>query len=102
MAAPPSPITKQLWNELSRIKLFNQDNNLQKGKFFYENSLFYGDEEDSPTRNIISGKLWPTSNIYKDYALLIEIHLPPTYPVDPPEVKIDNLIYHPNVDDKGE
>ena len=100
--ATSSPLTKQLWNELSRIKNFTPQNNLENGKFFYEDSLFYEPHEGSSMQNVISGRLWPTSNIYKDHALRIEIHLPSTYPLDPPAVKIDNVIYHPNVDDKGE
>ena len=100
--ATSSPLTKQLWNELSRIKIFTSQNNLENGKFFYENSLFCEPQEDSSTQSFISGRLWPTSNIYKDHALRIEIHLPSTYPLDPPAVKIDTVIYHPNVDNKGE
>lgn len=100
--ASSSPLTKELWTELTKIKLFTRDQNLSNGKFFYEDSFFYAAGEGLPNRNVIIGRLWPTSDIYKDYALQIEIHLPSTYPGDPPEVKLDKVIYHPNVDDKGD
>ena len=100
--AAPLPIKKAVWVELSRVKNFDRDNNLQKGKFFYEDTFCYQEEKEKDARAVVTGKVWPTSNIYKDHALRIEMQLPSTYPVDPPEVKIDPAIYHPNVDDAGE
>ncbi|CAF0895866.1 unnamed protein product [Rotaria sordida] len=103
-AAAPSPLNKKLWTELSKVKLLNEDSNLKQGKFFYENSSFEYPQDELPenyAQNVIVGRLWLTSNIYKNHALKIEIHLPPGYPMKPPEVVLVTPIYHPNVDEKN-
>jgi ubiquitin-protein ligase len=105
MAAASSPLNKKLWGELTKIKLFDAKNNLKEGKFFYENSSFDHSQDDLPenyAQNVIIGRLWLTSNIYKNHALRIELHLPSGYPMQPPEVIIMTPIYHPNVNEKSE
>jgi ubiquitin-protein ligase len=105
MAAAPNPLNKIIWRQLTDVKLLNTEKNLKNGKFFYENSLFVETDEALPkncTQNIITGKLWLTSKIYQEYALRIELHLPSTYPMLPPEVIITTPIYHPNVNEKSE
>lgn len=105
--AAPSPLNKNLWRELTDIKNLTKDKNLKQGKFFYEKSSFDLSPEDLPedyayAQNLIVGKLWLTSNIYKNHALQVEIHLPSDYPLKPAEVVIVTPIFHPNVNEKSE
>ena len=103
--AAPSPLNKNLWRELTELKNLTREKNLKQGKFFYETSSFDVAPEDLPAdyaQNLIVGRLWLTSDIYKNHAIRIEIHLPPEYPVKSPEVVIATPIYHPNVDEKSE
>lgn len=105
MATPSqSLLTKKLWRELTDIKLLNETNNLDKGKFFYESSPFDYSEDVLPgdcIKNIIIGRLWLTSKIYEKYALRMEIRLPASYPIQPPEIVIETPIYHPNVNENS-
>ena len=101
MTTSQSLLTKKFWRELTDIKLLNANNNLDQGKFFYEDSPFDYSEDSLPAdcvKNIIVGRLWLTSNIYQNHALRIEIRLSATYPMQPPEIVIKTPIYHPNVD----
>ncbi|CAF1371705.1 unnamed protein product [Rotaria sordida] len=102
--AAPSPLNKKLWRELTDVKLLKEDNKLKQGKFIYENSSFDYSADDLPkgyAQNVIVGRLELTSNIYKNHALRIEIHLPPEYPMKPPEVVMVTPVYHPNVNEKN-
>ncbi|CAF1028366.1 unnamed protein product [Rotaria sp. Silwood1] len=102
--AAPSPLNKKLWRELTDVKLLGENNKLKKGKFTYESSSFDYSQDELPkdyAQNVIIGRLELTSNIYKNHALRIEIHLPPEYPMKPPEVVIVTPIYHPNVNEKN-
>ena len=101
MASAPNPMNKQLWIQLNKVK----NDGIQKGQFIYETSSFEHPQEDTsgqPQQNLIVGQLYLTSNIYKNYALRIEIHLPLGYPLQAPEVIIATPIYHPNVNENSE
>ncbi|CAF1209753.1 unnamed protein product [Rotaria sordida] len=102
--AAPSPLSKKLWRELTDVKLLSENNKLKQGKFIYESSSFDYSPEDLPkgyAQNVIVGRLELTSNIYKTHDPRIEIHLPPEYPVKPPEVVMATPVYHPNVNEKN-
>jgi ubiquitin-protein ligase len=50
---------------------------------------------------VITGHIFPNSDIYVNGAFQIEIKLPPIYPLDPPKVRFITPIYHPNVGKDG-
>ncbi len=63
----------------------------------------FDEEKESliQTSNIIIGRIFPRSNIYNQRAYEIEISFAPSYPFDPPEVRLITPIYHPNVGSDG-
>lgn len=105
VASSQSLLTKKLWRELTDIKLLNEKNNLDQGKFFYESSPFDYSEDALPgdcIKRIIVGRLWLTSKIYQNHALRIEIRLPASYPMQQPEIVLVTPIYHPNANENSE
>ena len=51
--------------------------------------------------HVIIGQIFPNSEIYKQRSYKIEIKLPTTFPVTPPEIRFITPIYHPNVNTDG-
>eukprot|EP01111_Echinosteliopsis_oligospora_P007804 TRINITY_DN2310_c0_g1_i1.p1 TRINITY_DN2310_c0_g1~~TRINITY_DN2310_c0_g1_i1.p1 ORF type:complete len:219 (-),score=66.32 TRINITY_DN2310_c0_g1_i1:203-859(-) len=43
----------------------------------------------------------PTDGMYAGAAFQFSIHIPHSYPYDPPKVHCDTLVYHPNIDLEG-
>lgn len=98
--ASSNALAKKVWRDLNEIR----NHQLAQGKFIYESSPFDYSEDSLPgdcIKYIIVGQLWLTSKIYQNHALRIEIRLPGTYPIQPPEVVIMTPIYHPNVNENS-
>jgi ubiquitin-conjugating enzyme E2 L3 len=49
-----------------------------------------------------SGKLNPTKAPYDKGSFKFNINFPAEYPFKPPKVTLKTLIYHPNIDEKGQ
>lgn len=78
-------------------------------RFLLEHSPFseYTEEEiddgtylEKDTYRIV-GRIYPTSDIYKEGAFRIEMILTPRYPDEPPQVRFLTPIYHPNIEEDG-
>ena len=49
----------------------------------------------------MKGKVYgPQKTAYQGGAFIIDIVVPPDYPVKPPVIKFDTKIWHPNIDSK--
>ena len=57
----------------------------------------FDNEEVSPSNYIFLGRILPTLEPFNQSAFKIEIKLSATYPMEPPEIRMLTLIYHPNV-----
>ena len=106
MAVPDSRLTKDLYLDISNLKSLTYTD--PKVKFKLEKTPFDDDDEEQGTATattskdiVITGRIFPDSEIYKEGSYQIEIKLTPTYPFDPPEVRFLTKIYHPNVDKDG-
>lgn len=102
--ATPKKLNKALWNNLTRLKLLYNKN--APDKFILEKSPF--DEEEGNGQNkeekseyVIVGRIYPTSEIYKEGALRIEMKITSRYPTEPPEVRFLTPMYHPNISPDG-
>ena len=101
--ASGNKLNKALWTNLTRLKLLSQTD--QSIRFVLDQSPFDEDDGESATEQniyVIIGRIFPKSEIYKDYSIQIEMKLTANYPMEPPEVKFMTRIYHPNVDTDGE
>jgi ubiquitin-protein ligase len=56
---------------------------------------------NDPKERLIIGRIFPTSDIFREGAFQIEIKLPSIYPLEPPKVRFITPIYHPNVGQNG-
>ncbi len=68
-------------------------------KFIYETSP-WDDDDDTPQPTgdfIVTGRLLPNSEIYKEGSIKTEIILGASFPKKPPNVVLKTKIYHPNV-----
>jgi ubiquitin-protein ligase len=103
MAAPT--LNKKLYTDITRLKLL--DTNTAEVRFRLQTSPFTGDEDTDELATqkredyIITGQVFPNSDIYRERSFLIELKLTKNFPADPPEVKFLTPIYHPNVGLKG-
>ncbi len=74
-------------------------------KFIYEKSPLDDDDDDDipePTGDfIITGRLLPNSEIYKEGSIKTEIILGRQFPFTPPKVMLKTKVYHPNVAENG-
>jgi ubiquitin-protein ligase len=71
-------------------------------KFIVDKTPSEDDDESLPSGDwIISGRLLPNSDLYKQGSLPARIVVGPTFPVQPPKVLITVPIYHPNVAKDG-
>ena len=104
MAAPNSR-PRRIHHEVMHFKNIGLTSN-SPYKFGYENStLDILEENDESLKSsdtcIITGLIYPQSDIYKLGALRVEFELHPTYPIKAPKVYIRTKIYHPNVCENG-
>ena len=97
-----SQLNKALWTNLTRLKLLNKGNG--SVRFLLDQSPFDDEDHQSTTAKdiyVIVGRIFPNSEIFKDYAIQIEMKLTSSYPMEPPEVRFLTPVYHPNVDSNG-
>ncbi len=102
-----SRLNKKLYTDISKLKLLREPN--APVRFLLHESPFDEiDEEENGTTAaanskdlIITGRILPRSDLYREGAFLIEIKLTRTFPMDPPEVRFLTRIYHPNVSQDG-
>jgi ubiquitin-protein ligase len=100
-----SKLNKRLYTDITRLKLLDTDT--AEPRFRLQQSPFTGDEDDDELANqvredyVITGQIFPKSNIFNERSYLIEMKLTKTFPIDPPEVRFLTLIYHPNVGKDG-
>ena len=97
-----SQLNKALWTNLTKLKLLNKDSG--SVRFILDQSPF-GDEDHETTTEqdfyVIIGRIFPNSEIFKQYAIQIEMRLTSNYPMEPPEVRFLTPVHHPNVDKNG-
>jgi len=100
-----SRLNKRLYTDITRLKLLDKDK--AEVRFRLQKSPFANDEDDNELANqnqeeyLVTGQIFPESNIYNERSYLIEMKLTKTFPIDPPEVKFLTPIYHPNVGTDG-
>ena len=100
-------LDKYLFNQITRLKLCNKPD--APVRFLVEKSPFPDDDDDPDAMRraaavheyIISGLIFPKSEIFNQGAYRIEMKLTNTYPGTPPEVRFLTSIYHPNVGRDG-
>ncbi|CAF2757834.1 unnamed protein product [Rotaria sp. Silwood2] len=97
-----SKLTKEPYSNINRLKLLNATTS--NPKFVLEKSPFNEDDDEgeaaassSSKEHVIIGRIFPDSEVFREGSFQIEIKLTPTYPFDPPEVRLLTPIYHPNV-----
>jgi ubiquitin-protein ligase len=102
--AETSKLNKPLWTNITRLKLLTKPN--PPVKFILEKSPFDDDDDEKEAieqdRYVVIGRIFPNSDIYKDYAIKIEIILTSKYPEEAPEVRFLTPVYHPNIENDGE
>jgi len=100
-----SKLNKQLYTDITRLKLLDTDS--AAVRFRLKDSPFTGEEDSEELaaqkreEYVVTGQIFPTSEIYRERSYLIEMKLTKTFPMDPPEVRFVTLIYHPNVGKDG-
>jgi ubiquitin-protein ligase len=97
-----SQLNKALWTNMTKLKLLNKDN--ASVRFILDKSPFDEEDNESTTEQnvyVIIGRIFPNSEIFKEYSIQIEMKLTSNYPIEPPEVRLITPIYHPNVDKNG-
>ncbi|UJR17632.1 hypothetical protein I4U23_004528 [Adineta vaga] len=102
-------VSKNLYTDITRLKLLGKDN--APIRFILETSPFNDeDEDDNEVDNVqvgevgnytIIGQIFPTSDVYKEVSIRIELQLTRTYPIDPPTVRFLTSINHPNINENG-
>jgi len=96
-------LNQHLKIQINELKLF-ATNSQAPVVFNLDNLSFNIDEVIDFTESkerVITGRIFPNSDIYVNGAFQIEIKLPPIYPLDPPKVRFITPIYHPNVGKDG-
>ncbi len=99
------PLTaKQVFTEVTRLKLLGPNGN-SSGIFIVDETPFEEGEAAAtvdPKSTYITGRVLPSSNIYKEGAYRLSMKFADGYPFKPPEVRFTTPIYHLNVDKDGE
>src|SRR5438874_1526641 len=100
------PLTaKQVYTEMSRLKLLGPNGN-SPGIFIVDETSLHEEQEAAaavdPTSSCITGRILPSSDIYKGGAYQLSMKFAEGYPFRPPEVRFITPIYHLNVDKDGE
>lgn len=102
-SAPPQKLNKKLYTDITRLKLLDTPD--APVRFRIKKTPFSGDEEDIASKEreeyFIVGIIFPKSKPFNERCYEIELKLTKTFPIDPPEVRFLNEIYHPNVDKEG-
>jgi len=96
-------LNKALWTNITRLKLYSKGD--EQAKFILERNPFDDAEEEKAAaakdEYIITGRVFPTSGLYKEVGFRIEMKLKSSYPEQPPEVKLLTSVYHPNIEKDG-
>ncbi len=96
-----NPRARQIYNLITRLRLIGPRSNAPI-KFIVDTTPFDDENEDLPSGDvIITGRLLPSSAIYKEGAIQIEIRLGSDFPLRPPKVCLKTQVYHPNVTKEG-
>jgi ubiquitin-protein ligase len=94
-------LNKKLYTDITRLKLLDTDS--AAVRFRIDKTPFSGDEDADLVLNqertdyIITGLIFPKSDIYNQRSYMIEMKLTRSFPADPPEVRFLTKIYHPNI-----
>ncbi|CAF0914892.1 unnamed protein product [Adineta steineri] len=95
-------LDKELYLDINKLRRLNLTT---EPKFILESQPFNSDDEEEASATskdiIVTGRIFPNSDIYKNGSYKIEMKLTPTFPFDPPEVRFLTKIYHPNVGQDG-
>jgi ubiquitin-protein ligase len=75
-------------------------------RFRLQQSPFTADEDkellsEKQQDYVITGQIFPTSEIFRERSYLIEMKLTQTFPLDPPQIRFLTPMYHPNIDKDG-
>ncbi len=103
--ATSSKLTKKLYTDITRLKLLDTDD--AEVRFRLKESPFSGNEDDEQlaadkrAEYIVTGQIFPNSDMYRERSYLIELNLTRNFPANPPEVRFLTPIYHLNVDKEG-
>jgi hypothetical protein len=104
MASLASKLNKEFYTDVTKLKLLTPNSTPTKFKFL--KSPFNDDDEEegaaaTPKELVVTGQIFPSSEVFKQGSYIIEMKLTPTYPFEPPDVRFATPIYHPNVDKDG-
>ena len=97
--ADTSRLNKALWINITRLKLLPKSD--APVRFILEKSPFDDEEEEQIAVDrdeyVVTGRIFPNADIYKEGAFRIEMKLTSKYPIEPPVVRFLTPVYHPNV-----
>jgi ubiquitin-protein ligase len=98
-----SRLNKALWNNITRLKLLTKSD--APVKFILDHSPFDNEDEEKSAIDrdeyVVIGRIFPTSEIYREGTFQIEIKLTSRYPAESPEVRFLTPVYHPNIENDG-
>ncbi len=100
-----SKLNKALFKDITKLKLLDKDSS--EVRFRLKESPFNDDEDEdqngaqSLREHVVTGQIFPKSEIYRERSYLIEMKLTKTFPLDPPEIRFLTPMYHPNIDKDG-
>ncbi len=105
MASSSSKLNKKLYTDITRLRLLDKVS--EEARFRLKDSPFTGEEDEDALASqkreeyVVTGQIFPKSEIYRERSYLIEMKLTKTFPMDPPEIRFLTPIYHPNVGRDG-